>query len=647
MGIPRAQAVTIKPTGLSDAVDGTNAFSGAMAILKDLIPNPTTRSQFVPRPASIQLSNFSGFDAAQQGEALLIVGTRAYGFIASDRFAGKSEPFCYDLVAGAFVPIANVTAANTPTSQPTTGDWTPPSMAAVTNSRIMMTHPGYDGVTYFVGWLDLSSFSSTDVTGDTHTSNLIDGLSTDVVTVNGWQVGYAISGAGIPADTFITSIAADGLSVTLSNPTTSSLSATALSVSGGSFAGPVYDAGQTSPIALASVPVFVSQFNGRAYYAVGNGATFSDPLAPTQVSGGGGTYVPTLFFGDDTPVTAFGGNPVTSQLSGGIVQSLIVFKGGGPYWQITGDPATMNLVSNEVAGTMGTRAPNTICTTPIGLAYVAQDGLRIIGTTGLASQPIGQYGQGVNVPFVQAINPSRMCAAYNHNIIRISVQNGAVNGQPWQEYWYDLGLQVWTGPHSFPASLIGAYDGVDDTFILFPQLAIGAGAYLLDSDGNVLFDSDGNPLTTSGMTYGLWQSDVFPTANSTYTENGNPMSFSYAPCLSPDNSQAAMNVIRDSMLGLALPSSSGVSIAALNEQGAALDTISLLGPKAGGSIWGAFDWGAATWEAPAPSYQQYYLPWHAPLVFKQISFLVSGASLADFVIGNSYFEYEKLGYPIV
>src|ERR1700760_2262294 len=102
MALRKAEALTVRPAGLTDAVDGTNAMPGGMAVLQDLIPDPSTSNQFVCRPASVQLSNFSGFTTPAQGEALLIIGTKAYGFIASARYAGKSEPFVYDLILGTF-----------------------------------------------------------------------------------------------------------------------------------------------------------------------------------------------------------------------------------------------------------------------------------------------------------------------------------------------------------------------------------------------------------------------------------------------------------------------------------------------------------------------------------------------------------------
>ena len=621
MALRKAEALTVRPAGLTDAVDGTNAMPGGMAVLQDLIPDPSTASVFVCRPASVQTSNFSGFTTPAQGEALLVVGTTAYGFIASDRFPGKSEPFSYDLLNGTFATITNVTAANCPTTQSTTGEWVPPTVTNIAN-RIIFTHPGYDGITYFIGWLDQSSFASTGVTGTTHTSTLIDALSSDVITINGWQVGQAISGAGIPADTYIASIAANGLSITLSQATIAGAPGVALTVAGGTLAAPIYGAGNTSPIALTARPNTAGQFNTRAYYGVANAAVLSDALQPTQVSGDGGTFVPVVTLGDNTDITALVGLPLTNQVSGGTTQSLIAFKGAGPFFQITGDPATATagapLITSEVNGSVGTLAPNTICGSPTGLYYIAPDGLREISLVGVCSDPIGADGDGVSVPFLNAGNPSRMAAAFNGNVLRVSLQNDDVDGQPFQEYWFHKKRKIWTGPHSFPASLIQPYPGsvAGNAFILFAQGVNGA----------------------------LWEGYIVPTQASSYTENGVALNFAYQTVLLPDNAKMAGNQMVETSLAVALPNLENLSILVQDEEGNQLDQISLAGDNSGGSIWDAFTWGSAVWGSSVPPFEQHSLPWNLPLIFKQASIRIAGRSMANFKIGNLYLKYQILGY---
>jgi hypothetical protein len=607
----RGQPVKIKPAGLSDAIDGTNSFAGAMAVLQDLIPSPSTANQFVPRPASTQVTNFTGFTTPGAITALYVVGTRAYGMIGSASPAGHDRPFCYDLVAGAFVAIGNVTLANTPTTPSTTGDWTPPTMTMIAN-KIIVTHPGFTGVPNYIGWIDVRNFTSTGQTGNTHTSTLIDNLSTNVLQI-GWEVGDLITGAGIQAGTYITAIASNGLSLTLSQATTATAAGVALTVSSGTTAAPLWGAGNVNGFGLTGVPVAVAQFNGRAWYAVSNGVQFSDALNPLQIT----NATQALTLGDNTAVNALVGVPLANQVVGGVIQSLIAFKGISGYYQITGDQATTNLASNFVNGSVGTIAPNTLAPTPQGIAYIAPDGLRFIGPSGQSSQPVGSNGKGVSVPFLNAISPTRMAAAYNQNVLRVSVQNGAVNGQPNQEYWFDMNQGIWTGPHSFPAALIQPTYGSTNAFLM----------------------------AATGINAKLWQSTVVPNAASTYTENGNAMAFVFQPVLSPDNQLVSMNSVVWSLLGLALPANVALTIIASDEQSNTLDTISLSSSLTGGSIWGSFNWGAATWGSSSPFFQQYLMQWHQPLVFKQISYRISGPSMGGFVIGDLDFEYQKLGYP--
>jgi hypothetical protein len=91
--------------------------------LKDLIPNPSTRGQFVPRPASTQLTNFAGFTTPAQGEALIVIGTRAYGMIASAASPARASRSATTWPMPAFVAIAGPPppTARPPSDEPATG----------------------------------------------------------------------------------------------------------------------------------------------------------------------------------------------------------------------------------------------------------------------------------------------------------------------------------------------------------------------------------------------------------------------------------------------------------------------------------------------------------------------------------------------
>lgn len=580
-----------------------------MRSLKDLIPDPAIKGAFVPRPASAQVTNFSGFTGPLEGEALLVIGTRAYGMIASTRFAGKSEPFCYDLIAGNFVTITGPTSANCPTTQPTTGDWLPPAMTMV-GGKIMIAHAGYDGITHFVGWIDMRGFSINTLTGTTHTSTLIDALSSDP-TLAGVQVGDHITGTGIPANTFV--VALSTTSITLSQATTSGGAGVVLTITSGTKAAPVYGSGQTAITPLLGVPISLGQFNGRVHYCVANTTQFSDALNPLQIT----LASQSITYGDDTVVTSATGLPLGSQIVGGVFQSLIVMKGDGPYWQVTGDPATSDLKNDAVNGSVGTVATNTIAPTTKGLAMIASDGLRFVSLDGTTTDPVGTNGLGINVPFRYAVNPTRMAGAFDKNVYRVTVQNGKAEGQPFEEYWYDFGLLAFTGPHSFSASLIQ------------PYRTAGANSFILFA---------------TGINAKLWSSKTQVTAASTYTENGVAMSWVWQPTLLPDNEQMAANQVVESVLGLILPATQAMNILAMDEQGRTLDNIALSGSGMSGAIWDNFNWGFGVWGGQVADYQEYQLPWTNPLVFKQMTVRITGASEAGFSIGNLYARYQILGY---
>ncbi len=611
MSLRNAQMLNFVAAGVTDSVDGTNAPAGSMMSLANLVAAPGTPHIFVPRPAAEERTDFSGFSTPAEVTALLVIGSLAYGMIASAAFAGKDQPFCYDIANDAFVTISGQVSGNLPTTQSTSGDWAPPTMAMI-GTRIMVTHPGFSGANK-VGFIDISSFTSNTITGTTHTSTLIDTLSANPITA-GWMPGMTISGTGIPAGAYIVSLTAT--SVIISAATSSGGAGVTLTVAGGTLAAPLWGAGTTNTNPLTAVPKAVFNYNNRAWYAVDKYLVYSDALSPMQVTNA--TQAVTL--GDNTAVTALGGVPLGNVVAGGIIQGLVAFKGAGSVWQVTGDAATSNLTVNIIAGAPGTLAPRTVCATPRGLAYVAPDGLRIIDTEATVSDPIGAHGQGVAQPFSSAINPSRMCAAYNDSNVRISVQNGADPGQPHEDWWFDMNLGIWTGPHSFPATVVAPYYA--ETGNEFLLAAVGVNAK-------------------------LFVQNIYPELISTYVENGANMSWVWQPSLLPDNQMGAMNAVIETTQAFAMPDSQQVTILALDEDGNTLDTVALNGVGAGGGVWGSMTWGTGVWGGSIRPIRQYRLPWSIPLVFKQGTFRTTGVSELGFAVGNLYLKYSALGYDIV
>src|SRR5258708_25288127 len=109
-----------------------------------------------------------------------------------------------------------------------------------------------------------------------------------------------------------------------------------------------WTAQNTTINALIAPPQWVSNFNGRCYFLVNPpgaqpAAYFSDVLIPTQITNANQI----LTFGDNIALTCSGGLALFNQL-GGIIQSLMVFKGVVNIYQITRGAALTNFTLNTL-----------------------------------------------------------------------------------------------------------------------------------------------------------------------------------------------------------------------------------------------------------------------------------------------------------
>lgn len=642
------RAFTWKIRGLSDAVDGTNVFAGAMSSLQNLVPDPGTKSLFVPRPAAVALPAFTGFTSPAAITCLYTVGNLAYGMISTGRNPGLDEPFAYNMSTAVMQVISGVLATNVPTSPMATGDWVPPTMALVAG-RVVVTHPGFPGgAGNYIGWLDISGFVSNTLTGSTHATTTLDTLSADVLTA-GWQAGMTLSSSNgdIPAATTIVSIAANGLSLVMSKAATGSNAGGTITATGGTATAPQWGAGNTAVNPLASVPLCVAQFNGRAYYGVGAGVSISDAGFPTQITNASQG----LLFRNGLNVTALVGLPLLSTTQGGVVQSLVAFQGASSMQQIVGDPqggsgGSSTLSVNQITSSTGTLAPNTITPLPGGnVAFMAPDGIRVVNQTATVSDPLGSRGMGVSVPFRYAIFPSRACAAFNQNVLRVTVQNGKKANQPFEEYWLDLSVdeKIWTGPHTFPAALIAAWQGSDNnTFVMAPSPSLQLAGSSPSKWGGFNWGAanwGGAPIASQ-----LWQSDPQPSTISVYTENGAPMTWNASSVLLPDNEANAANCVIEGTWAFELPAGVNVAVTVTDEIGNVLNQIQVMSLTAVQTTWGAFSWGLAPWAQQQANYVQYPLAFTRPVVFKQAIFTASATSAAGSGIGNLYLRVEELNY---
>lgn len=537
MSFRLARPVRFSPAGLSDSLDETDLFPGACSSLQNLIPDPTTKNIWTCRPGSTEATTFTGFTTPGVVSVYKVIGSLVFGLVASGLTSGKDQPFCYNIATSAFVSISGVTSSNVPTTQAAAGDWTPPTMD-LCGTNLVVTHPGFDGVTNFFGWFDLST------------------LSTPV-----WHAGNTASG---------------------------------------------------SAITFATIPTWVRQFNGRAYFGVNPASgqpsvVFTDTLTLKVTNG-----TQALTFGDNLPLTACIGLPLSNQL-GGIIQSLMVFKAAQGIEQITGDAALSNLTVNSLNVATGTLSPRSLCTSPKGILFLAPDGFRAIDFNAAVSDPIGVAGSGVTAPFRAPVAPSRVAAGCNAQVLRCSVENSNAPNTPWQEYWYDLSRQVWSGPHTFPATM---YDTYQAQFVMASQ-AVAAS---------------------------LWLGKVVPDPTTTTQENGANLSWVMQTVMWADNNEMAESEICEMQVKTsAVAGVNNINVSIVDENGSPIAT-AFYPFSAQASLWGSATWGNFLWGGPVSAIAARQITFSAPVVFNRMGVNISGPSGQGFQIGDIFIRRRTLGY---
>jgi hypothetical protein len=163
--IRKAYPTRFEPVGLTDGVDQAGTFHGACQTLANLVFDRINRKAVVPRPGVNVENNYSAFVSSQaltvgSISVSLTIGTQIFGMIAAltGTLAGYDVPFVYNTANQTFTTITGQTTANLPTTQATTGAWTPPTMDQCGN-KIAVTHPGFSGANYF-GWFDTTTPSA-------------------------------------------------------------------------------------------------------------------------------------------------------------------------------------------------------------------------------------------------------------------------------------------------------------------------------------------------------------------------------------------------------------------------------------------------------------------------------------------------------
>lgn len=532
----RANLKTFSPAGYSDALDAANVFAGACAQLTNLIPDPNTRNLWKCRPAQTVITSFPGFTNPGFVSCMKVVGNRVYGMIATDRNAGKDEPFCYEIDSGNFVTITGVTNPNTPASPSTSGNWTPPIIELV-GTRLIVTHPGFTGgAGIFFGWIDITN-----------------------------------------------------------------------------LAAPTWNAGNTSTTPLPFVPVAVANYRGSAVFAVRNSAYFTDPLTLVVQA------INVLETYDNTDITAFKGLGFNTEVAGGVVQALIIFKGLGVPMQFKGDlfdPAGSTAQADNLNYAVGTLSPLGIVDTPMGAGVICPDGLRIIDFNGNFTPPIGAAGDGANVPFLNALIPSRISAACNANVLRVSVQNGGVAGTPTQEYWFHIGREpkIWSGPHTFAPSLVEAYG---TKFIT-------------------------TPIADPGK---LYMSETVPSTTSVYTEMGVQMEWMLTTVMFSDYGSQGVYNFNEMTINMALdPSMVQWSAHIVNPNSVEYNSVNNVVPNTA-PYWDSAIWDADVWDGVAQGLVPRRINWSKDITTSRAQIVIDGGSAAGVILGE--LKYLQGNYQYV
>ncbi len=389
---------------------------------------------------------------------------------------------------------------------------------------------------------------------------------------------------------------------------------------------PAWNTGNTATHGLPSVPQACQTFNNRTYFGCKNVAYYTDTLALTMTNAN-----QSLTIGDITNITCMAPLPVgtTSQ---GILQGILAFKAFNVFL-ITGDAAGTGtngitpLGLNLLAPSVGTAAPRSVVPTPEGVRFVANDGIRDINFFGVLSQPDSDLA----LPFIYAVYPSRIAAAFSGNIYQISVQNGIATGSPFQVYWYDYRRRGWVGPHT--SNLGDGIGGFDPGNIGYELIIPVSNDFLLfqNSNGNATF-------------WNCYTVQSHGGTGITFIENDDTLNWTYTPAPMSDLDNIYANCAMKTTIELALPAQGDTyNFTGQNEDGSALATGSLMQPN-NQTIWGSFNWGAANWGAAQGGLKPFSIPWNGTLVFNRLSIIGTGPSSLGLKLGAYRVGYKRLKY---
>jgi hypothetical protein len=638
MSLRNAQPLIFSPRGLSDAQDERHGFPGACAVLQNLIPDASTENLWTCRPAATELITVTDFAANGVGtpgviSKFRVFGTYVFGMIAngSGTYAGLDTPFLYNLATKAFIPVYNIQTTNCPATTPLAPGVQAPTIDMV-GSKIYVTHPGFSpGVSGWFGWLDLSvplypSWSSGNFMAAggvktfsiTQGNNQTPGIYAGVTWTGGTGTGYlavvVVNGAGHITNVVTTN---PGSGYTVGD------SLQAVGLGGGTNDGRVTVStignGQIRFQDTSAPAAWVRQFYQRAYIGFNPGVGSTISLIPSIVytdtlSNDISNANQALTFGDNNPLVAAAPLGLANQL-GGIISSLMVFKDVSNVIQITGDAALSTLSTNVLNTATGTLSPSSIAPSPKGVMFLAPDGFRSVNFDANITDPIGDEGKGITIPFIKNGDYSILTnAACSADVLRISTLN-VTQGNVWQEYWYEMSKDVWSGPHTFPSTCIDTYG---DSFVITPQAVPGT----------------------------LWQSDVNPTPLASFVENGVQLTWKMQSVIVGDESDMAESEATEfTVKTTAAYGTPTLSIQIDNEQGNSVGSATYTYTGLSATLWDQAQWDVSTWGSGGVQLlRPRRIDFSEPVIYSVMQISYTGQSTFNFSIGDTMVRRRQLGY---
>lgn len=157
----REYPVRFTPRGLVDAFDATDKFPGACLQLSNLLFDQSNPEIMCSRPGVTELASFASFSSSASVVSVhTTIAGLTFGMVHTEKYPlNKDEPFIFNHNTSSFMSLGSVVGSYLPTTQAFTGPWTPPTIAGV-GVYVIVTHPGFDGVTRMFGWFDMTTPSA-------------------------------------------------------------------------------------------------------------------------------------------------------------------------------------------------------------------------------------------------------------------------------------------------------------------------------------------------------------------------------------------------------------------------------------------------------------------------------------------------------